>query len=395
LTANKASSKRLETPNLSKTLLKWCFTVFTLILNPFAMSLLDHPETAAEAICDSRGVRPNSCRHCFPPKDCKSARECCTRLDLNLRSALSCSDWLKGLEQSGHLRVFFIAIWDGAAGVFEALRSVGESHHLQHIVAKVAIWHNGLLVISQGYFYPCKGGTTVPFTRRSRVFLRPTPKSGRLASVCGCRFGKALIRTLARASVLLLCATASAGTGRVLYSFTGGRDGGAPSSALISDRAGNLYGTTNLGGAYGSGTAFKLTFSDGHWRETVIHSFGKGTDGALPQTSLTFDEAGNLYGTTAQGGASGNCNPSGCGIVFELLPTKHGWHEIVLHNFTSARDGSAPVAGMVFDRAGNLYGTTTLGGHFDQLGCFNGCGTIFKLTHREGLAPYGDPRVSE
>ena len=147
MTANKASSKRVETPNLSKTLLKWCFTVFSLILNRFAMSLLDHPETAAETICDSRGVRPNSCRHCFPPKDCKSVRECCTRLDLNLRSTLSCSDWLKGLEQSGHLRVFFIADLGWAARVFEALRSVVESHHLPHILAKVAIWHNGRLVI--------------------------------------------------------------------------------------------------------------------------------------------------------------------------------------------------------------------------------------------------------
>jgi hypothetical protein len=108
-----ASSKRVETPNLSQTLLKWCFTVCSLILNPFAMSLLDHPETTAETICDSRGVRPNSCRHCFPPKDRKSVRDCCTRLDRNRRSTLSCSDWLKGLEQSGHLRVFFIAIWDG------------------------------------------------------------------------------------------------------------------------------------------------------------------------------------------------------------------------------------------------------------------------------------------
>jgi hypothetical protein len=110
------------------------------------------------------------------------------------------------------------------------------------------------------------------------------------------------------------------------------------------------------------------------WQETVLHSFGSGADGALPQTGLVFDNRGNLYGTTAEGGTSG------WGIVFELKPTKDGWQEIVLHDFAYGSDGGTPVAGLVLDNLGNLYGTTTLGGHFDQVGCFNGCGTVFKLT---------------
>ena len=168
------------------------------------------------------------------------------------------------------------------------------------------------------------------------------------------------------------------GTEKVLHSFSGGPDGGNQDSALISDSSGNLYGTANAGGAYGHGAVFELTRSTGSWQETVLHSFGSGKDGALPQTSLIFDSRGNLYGTTAEGGVFG------WGIVFELTPTKDGWREIVLHDFAYGSDGGAPVSDLVLDELGNLYGTTTLGGHFDQVFCANGCGTVLKLTPTEG-----------
>jgi uncharacterized repeat protein (TIGR03803 family) len=110
-----------------------------------------------------------------------------------------------------------------------------------------------------------------------------------------------------------------AGKETVLYSFTDGADGAGPEAGLIRDSAGNLYGTTAYGGggtacSGGCGTVFKLDTA-GH--ETVLHSFAGGTDGALPEADLTQDSAGNLYGTTYNGGGTG-CGGAGCGVVFEV-----------------------------------------------------------------------------
>lgn len=146
----------------------------------------------------------------------------------------------------------------------------------------------------------------------------------------------------------------------ILYSFTGGGDGANPSSGLIMDSAGNLYGTASGGGPAGSGVVFKLD-PTGH--ETVLYSFTgqccavPTTDGVDPQGGVIMDSAGNLYGTTAYGGSSG------WGTVYKLDPTGH---ETILHNFTGAftgPDGGLPLAGVTLDSAGNLYGTTDLGGH--------------------------------
>jgi uncharacterized repeat protein (TIGR03803 family) len=174
---------------------------------------------------------------------------------------------------------------------------------------------------------------------------------------------------------------------KVLYKFKGKGDGASPVAGLTSDGAGNLYGTTEAGGntkcsGNGCGVVFELTpKSDGTWTESVLHRFSRGSDGATPLAGLTFDEAGNLYGTTSEGGGATECNGNGCGTVFELKPNSDGsWTESVLYRFTGGADGGQPVAGVIFDTAGNLFGTTVIGGDLTCYNNGNGCGTIFKLT---------------
>jgi uncharacterized repeat protein (TIGR03803 family) len=146
----------------------------------------------------------------------------------------------------------------------------------------------------------------------------------------------------------------------VLYSFTKTR-GTYPYAGLVVDAAGNLYGTTVKGGASGHGTVFML---DKTGKETVLHSFSGVPDGAYPYAGLVRDAAGNLYGTTVNGGAHDY------GTVFMLDKTGK---ETVLHSFTGTGGrGGNPYAGLIRDAAGNLYGTTSGGGH-------NGRGTVFKL----------------
>jgi uncharacterized repeat protein (TIGR03803 family) len=161
-------------------------------------------------------------------------------------------------------------------------------------------------------------------------------------------------------------------TEKVLHSFNN-TDGATPNASLVFDAAGNLYGTTFYGGAYGQGTVFELISNSGKgWTEKVLHSFNN-TDGANPNASLVFDAPGNLYGTTPMGGAYGQ------GTVFELTPsTGHDWTEVVLHNFNSnATDGHNPWTALTFDAIGNLYGTTSRGGAYDW-------GTAFELTRSAG-----------
>jgi uncharacterized repeat protein (TIGR03803 family) len=155
----------------------------------------------------------------------------------------------------------------------------------------------------------------------------------------------------------------------VLYSFAGGTDGAQPEAGLVMDRAGNLYGTTIAGGTADNGTVFELLApkkKSGQWSENLLYSFGQGTDGAAPVGGVAFDAAGNLYGTTSAGGAAGQ------GTVFELKPGA-GWTETILHSFQNGNDGATPYAGLVSDAAGNLYGAATDGGA-------NGGGTVFELT---------------
>ncbi len=165
---------------------------------------------------------------------------------------------------------------------------------------------------------------------------------------------------------------------KVIYSFKGANDEGFPYSGLIFDPAGNLYGTTCGGGSeIYYGTAYKLTPTKaGGWKIDVLHIFTGATDGSCPRAGLIRDKAGNLYGTTTAGGNLNFCNGLGCGTVFELSPTSHGmWKETVLYSFTDGNDGGYPYAGVIFDRAGHLYGTTHNGGQ-------SGAGVAFELSRK-------------
>jgi len=150
----------------------------------------------------------------------------------------------------------------------------------------------------------------------------------------------------------------------VLYSFTGGADGANPYAGVISDAKGNLYGTTSGGGASSSGVVFEVSPKG---EETVLYSFCTQTncaDGAHPQAGgLIFDAKGNLYGTTAGGGAWSS------GVVFKVSPKGQ---ETVLYSFTDGIDGAGPLGGVIFDAKGNFYGTTS--------GSYSGYGVVFKLT---------------
>ncbi|HSY64702.1 MAG TPA: choice-of-anchor tandem repeat GloVer-containing protein [Terriglobales bacterium] len=168
------------------------------------------------------------------------------------------------------------------------------------------------------------------------------------------------------------------GSENALYNFAGGSDPKLPYAGLVFDKAGNLYGTTELGGTDNQGTVFEISRNaNGTWTETVLYNFTGSSDGGQPYGSLVFDAAGNLYGTTNFGG-SANCN-LGCGTVFKLTPGSGGWTETVLYTFTGGSDGREPYARLLFDATGNLYGTTLLGGNIGSV-CSSGCGTVFKLT---------------
>jgi len=190
------------------------------------------------------------------------------------------------------------------------------------------------------------------------------------------KFWAAISKVLAVAAVTLIVSlmlvpgAAAASAEKVLYSFTGGADGAEPHQGLIFDKAGNLYGTTFDGGIYGAGTVYSLTPNgDGTWKQTVLYNFTGGSDGGwIDWGRLTFDTAGNLYGVTYHGGSHG------AGTVFQLSPNGDGtWSENVLHQFTWGKDGAEPRTVPFFDAQGNLYGTVAYGGT-------SGCGAVFKMT---------------
>jgi uncharacterized repeat protein (TIGR03803 family) len=160
---------------------------------------------------------------------------------------------------------------------------------------------------------------------------------------------------------------------KVLHRF-GGKDGFTPTAALIFDAKGNLYGTTLGGGAYAGGTVFELTPNgSSQWTESLLYSFNSGSGGFSPYAGVIFDTQGNLYGTATSGGANDG------GTVFELSPGSNGqWTETVLLSFEHSRkDGSYPYGGLIFDTAGNLYGTVFDGGS-------HGFGAIFQMTPGNG-----------
>jgi uncharacterized repeat protein (TIGR03803 family) len=175
-------------------------------------------------------------------------------------------------------------------------------------------------------------------------------------------------------SVFELTHTSSGWTETILYGFTGGDDGAAPYSGVILDSAGNVYGTATARGAYGYGVVFKLTNTGSGWTESVLYAFQGGNDGGQPVAGVIFDSAGNLYGAAESFGSGGG------GTVFELSPSGGGWNFSVLASLTGE---AGPVASLTVDAAGNLYGTNFRDGA-------HAYGSVFELTPSGGSWTYTD-----
>jgi uncharacterized repeat protein (TIGR03803 family) len=212
--------------------------------------------------------------------------------------------------------------------------------------------------------------------------------------VCGIAAAMATVTTFALAT--LPSQSASAQTLTVLHTFSGASDGGVPLAGLTMDAAGNLYGTSSHG-ADGYGEVFKLAHKGQGWIFTPLYTFrGAPNDGANPVARVIFGPDGTLYGTTENGGDStGFCHP-GCGTVFNLRPSPTActtalcpWQETVLYDFavTDPTYGALPESEVIFDSAGNLYGTTLGGGYYAEPGGGSGCvecGLVYKLTPSGG-----------
>jgi uncharacterized repeat protein (TIGR03803 family) len=183
--------------------------------------------------------------------------------------------------------------------------------------------------------------------------------------------GSRIMLLAVAASLVFLSTSAVSQTESVIYSFASSNNPGGPRSGLIFDKAGNLYGTTFWDGSTGLGTVFELTpSSGGGWSEKTLYNFTNGAGGYQPSGSLVFDDAGNLYGTATAGGGAHDA-----GTVFKLIPQSDGsWTQEVLHTFTGGSDGGAPYAGLIFDSKGNLYGTASNGG------AAKGYGTVFEMS---------------
>ena len=160
-------------------------------------------------------------------------------------------------------------------------------------------------------------------------------------------------------------------TETTIHTFAGGAYSEYPNGGLVFDSSGNAYGTASGGGA-GYGTIYELTPSQSGWIANILYEFDD-VSGAYPAGPLVFDRAGNLYGTASYGGnMAGICQGSGCGTVFELKRVSSGWRFVVLYTFSGDDDGAHPNS-IIFDESGNLYGTTFSGGNL-------GYGTAFELS---------------
>ena len=158
----------------------------------------------------------------------------------------------------------------------------------------------------------------------------------------------------------------------MIHAFGGGYDGIHPYGDLILDASGNLYGTTFQGGYSGYGVVFELQpSSKGRWAKRTLHTFAD-TPAGNPVAGLVMDTTGNLYGTTMLGASETSC-AGGCGVLFELMPaTGGGWNYKVVHEFGKGTDGFHPTGDLILDSTGNLYGTTQAGG-------VQGSGMVFEI----------------
>ena len=160
----------------------------------------------------------------------------------------------------------------------------------------------------------------------------------------------------------------------MIHTFQGGNDGvvNIGVSGLVLDKAGHLYGVTEMGGTAGYGTVFELSHAGSKWNKKTLYNFAAGADAEDPLMGLTWDNAGNLYGATVGGGANG------CGAVFELAHRKTAWKESVIYNFTGGSDGCWPEFGSItIPKSGEIYGTTGAGGSDNQ-------GVVYLLKRSNG-----------
>lgn len=214
------------------------------------------------------------------------------------------------------------------------------------------------------------------------------PTTGLIFDSAGNLYGTSGVGGTGFGNVYELSPSSSGWTETTLYSFTNGTgDATEPSSALIFDGAGNLYGVSQAGGSKGLGTVFELSPSSGGWTEKVLYSFQGGADGQSPSGGLAFDKNGNLYGTTFEGGGgtASECFV-GCGTVFELTPSGGTWTEKIIYAFAGGADGAAPGGNLLVDKLGSLYGAASAGG---STNCSNGCGTVFRLIPSAGSWHFG------
>src|SRR3954447_19867917 len=171
---------------------------------------------------------------------------------------------------------------------------------------------------------------------------------------------KAPLLALALLATSALTAPLHAATTTVVYSFQGGSDGEYTDTDLVRDAAGNLYGTSVQGGTHGGGTVWQLhPTRDGSRNHAVLYNFTGGTDGGEPYKGVTLDAAGNLYGTAVTGGG-GVCE-GGCGVVYKLTNNGGTWTQSVIHPFAGTDDGQGPGARLTLDDSGNLYGMAPTG----------------------------------
>jgi len=187
-------------------------------------------------------------------------------------------------------------------------------------------------------------------------------------------FWSSMSKACAVFAVVAMIASVSWAAGyKRVYSFTGGVDGRDPATHLTFDSAGNAYGTTAGGGEFNFGAVFKLTPSGDIWVQTVIYSFAGGNDGLDPHGGVALGSDGSLYGTAVAGGNAGICAGDGCGVVYKLTPAGDLWFQTTIYNFKGGNDGWGPGSRVVFDAAGNLFSTTPNGGR-------HSAGTIYMLS---------------
>jgi uncharacterized repeat protein (TIGR03803 family) len=236
-------------------------------------------------------------------------------------------------------------------------------------------WTQNILYNFQGGTDGCAPVAPVILDKHGNVY--GTTQLGGVAEQ-PCYYGGGTVFEVSRGS-------GGAWTESVLYAFTGGADGGSPSGGMIFNGAGDLYGTTSFGGPSTAGVVFDLRpAKGGTWTEDVLYGFSGGSDGALPESNLTFDSFGNLYGTTEAGGSSTNCSGSGCGTIFQLSPHAGRWKESVLYSFTNGSDGNRPLAGVLVGAAGNLYTTASIGANAGCNYYSTGCGAVVKVKPSSG-----------